>query len=343
MTLTDDDMYIAAKSLASQVTPDRLAVGCAYPDLNNIKEVTLKIAADVAAYIIQDKRHTPSFIDKNKSIIDQCKKHMYQPAYETSQDIPLTDTLKPMVGYSLATNPTYNKGQTFSSAERQKYSLEGLYPAGNALSLGVKVEISLAQLRNKSSPLERYIFLHTIQDSDETLFYAMLMRYTSEIMPVVYTPTVGEACQKWSLICRHKPRGLYLSINDKGRIRRILDNYPHKNIKAIVVTDGERILGLGDLGVNGMGIPVGKLALYTACAGINPKECLPVHIDVGTNNQNLIDDPYYMGLKQPRVRGEAYVSLIDEFFVACQDAYTRNVLIQVCTVYLLSLNMLIYN
>ena len=232
-------------------------------------------------------------------------------------------------GYNLAKNPTYNKGQTFSEKERIKLSIEGLYPAGNPLSLATKVEICLAQIRTKASPLEKYIYVHTIQDSDETLFYALLMKYTSEIMPVVYTPTVGEACQKWSLIYRHTPRGLYLSINDKGKIRKILDNFPNKNIKAIVVTDGERILGLGDLGVNGMGIPIGKLALYTACAGIDPLQCLPVQIDVGTENRNLIEDPYYMGLKQPRVRGEAYESLIEEFFSACQDAYSRNVLIQV--------------
>jgi malate dehydrogenase (oxaloacetate-decarboxylating)(NADP+) len=173
-------------------------------------------------------------------------------------------------GYYHAKNPSFNKGTSFSHAERDALGLRGLFPAGPPQSLEQKVEIAVDQLRKKSSPLEKFIFLHTIQDSDETLFYAILTQYTDETMPIVYTPTVGEACQKWSSIYRHTPRGLYVSINDRGNIRRILDNYPNKDIKAIVFTDGERILGLGDQGVNGMGIPIGKLALYTACAGIHP-------------------------------------------------------------------------
>lgn len=186
----------------------------------------------------------------------------------------------------------------------------------------------MEQFNLKPSPIEKYIFLHTLQDSDETLFYATLTRHTSKVMPFVYTPTVGEACQKWSTIFRHTPRGLYLSLKDKGQIREILNNYPNKDIKAIVFTDGERILGLGDLGANGMGIPIGKLALYTACAGINPAQCLPVHIDVGTNRKELQTDPSYMGLRQDRDRSPAYDELIREFFAACQDAYGRNVLMQ---------------
>jgi len=147
-------------------------------------------------------------------------------------------------------------------------------------------------------------------------------------MPFVYTPTVGEACQKWSKIYRHTPRGLYLSINDAGHIREILDNYPLDTVKVICVTDGERILGLGDLGSNGMGIPIGKLALYVACAGINPSQVLPVTIDVGTNRMELHDDPTYMGLKQVRDRSDKYDALIKEFFDACQDKYGKDVLIQ---------------
>ena len=175
-------------------------------------------------------------------------------------------------GYEIARTPHLNKGHSFSMEERDALGIRGLYPCGQPFTLDEKVNVAMTQLRLKSSPLEKYIFLHTIQDSDETLFYALLLRHTAETMPLEYTPTVGEACQKWGQIFRHTPRGLYLSINDKGHIRRILDNYPNKDIKAIVMTDGERILGLGDQGVNGMGIPVGKLALYTACAGLHPSQ-----------------------------------------------------------------------
>jgi malate dehydrogenase (oxaloacetate-decarboxylating)(NADP+) len=175
-------------------------------------------------------------------------------------------------GYYLAKNPAINKGTAFTPEERISLGIRGLYPAGDPQSLDLKVQVALEALRSKATPLEKYIFLHTIQDSDETLFYAILMRYTDETMPIVYTPTVGEACQKWSRIYRHTPRGLYLSSRDRGHIQEILNGYPNKDIKAIVFTDGERILGLGDLGVNGMGIPIGKLALYTACAGINPSQ-----------------------------------------------------------------------
>lgn len=192
----------------------------------------------------------------------------------------------------------------------------------------VKVENAITQLRKKATPLDKYIFLHTLQDSDETLFYAVLGKYTKETMPLVYTPTVGQACQEWSNIYRQTPRGLYISIKDKGRIFNILNSYPNKDIKVVVITDGERILGLGDLGCNGMGIPVGKLALYTTCAGIRPEQCLPVTIDVGTNTESIRNDPNYVGLKQPRDRTQAYDDLIEEFFQASQMLYGRNCLIQ---------------
>eukprot|EP00607_Mallomonas_marina_P001556 CAMPEP_0182431436 /NCGR_PEP_ID=MMETSP1167-20130531/49244_1 /TAXON_ID=2988 /ORGANISM="Mallomonas Sp, Strain CCMP3275" /LENGTH=156 /DNA_ID=CAMNT_0024617779 /DNA_START=99 /DNA_END=566 /DNA_ORIENTATION=- len=155
--------------------------------------------------------------------------------------------------------PNLNKGASFTIEERNELKLRGLVPAGDPISLDTKVEVAITSLRSKSSPLEQFIYLSTIQDADETLYYAILIKYTAEVMPIVYTPTVGEACQKWSTIYRHTPRGLYLSINDIGQVEEVMDNYPLTDIKVVVVTDGERILGLGDLGVNGMGIPVGKL------------------------------------------------------------------------------------
>ena len=231
-------------------------------------------------------------------------------------------------GYYMLRSPLMNKGRSFTEEERTQHNLRGLIPCGDIVSLEEKVEMSMEQFYKKTSPLEKYIYLHTIQDADETLYYAILVAHTAEVMPYVYTPTVGQACQEWSTITRHTPRGLYLSINDKGQIRKILDNWPQSEINTIVVTDGERILGLGDLGANGMGIPVGKLALYTACAGIDPSKCLPVHIDVGTNREELRNDKRYMGLRRERERGPAYDELIAEFFDACADKYGRQVLIQ---------------
>ncbi|CAM9620888.1 unnamed protein product [Chrysoparadoxa australica] len=187
----------------------------------------------------------------------------------------------------------------------------------------------MEQLRLKTSPLERYIFLQSMQDTNETLYYAMLVRHTYECLPLVYTPTVGEACQKFSHIYRQVPRGLYISIKDKGRVRQVLDNWPEKDIKAIVFTDGERILGLGDQqGIDGMGIPIGKLALYTACAGVHPRACLPITLDVGTNNKEKLADPFYMGLKQARVTGAEYDEFVGEFIEAAMDAYGRSVMLQ---------------
>ena len=165
-------------------------------------------------------------------------------------------------------------------------------------------------------------------DVSEHLYYAILVKHIAEIMPIIYTPVVGEACEQFSHIYRGTLRGMYLSLDDAGSIRHILDNWPTNDVTTIVVTDGERILGLGDLGVNGMGIPIGKLALYTACAGIHPACVLPVSLDVGTNNPKNIDDPYYLGLKRPRERGDTYDALVAEFFEAAQDKFGTNVLIQ---------------
>lgn len=222
-------------------------------------------------------------------------------------------------GYALLRDPRRNKGTAFTESERRQFGLEGLLPP-TPLSL----ELQLARLQNElgmlDSDLQRYLFLSDLQVRSETLFYALLMSDPARFMPIVYTPTVGEACQKFDHIYRH-PRGLYLPITARGRVRDLLRNWPQKDIRFIVVTDGERILGLGDLGVDGMGIPIGKLALYTACSGVPPQYCLPITLDVGTNNQAHLEDPLYLGLRQNRVRGEAYAEFVDEFVQAVQELY----------------------
>ena len=161
-----------------------------------------------------------------------------------------------------------------------------------------------------------------LQSRNETLYYAVLMSDPASYMPIVYTPTVGEACQKFAHIFR-APRGMYLAISARGRLKQLLTNWPEQDVRFIVVTDGERILGLGDLGAGGMGIPIGKLSLYTACAGVPPRYCLPIVLDVGTNNQVLLDDPLYQGLRQHRVRGEEYLAFVDEFVLAVQQLYPK--------------------
>jgi malate dehydrogenase (oxaloacetate-decarboxylating)(NADP+) len=184
----------------------------------------------------------------------------------------------------------------------------------------------LGNIREKPTDLERYLYLVSLQDRNETLFYRVIMNNIEEMMPIIYTPTVGKACQEFQHIYRN-PRGFYISLNDRGQIRDILQNWPHKDAKIIVVTDGERILGLGDLGADGMGIPIGKLALYTACSGIHPTHCMPVMLDVGTNNESLLNDSLYNGLERRRVRGEQYDDLVAEFIAAANDVFP-GVLIQ---------------
>ncbi|MDO8349372.1 MAG: NAD-dependent malic enzyme, partial [Planctomycetota bacterium] len=183
----------------------------------------------------------------------------------------------------------------------------------------------LETLRHKASTIEQYIYLASLQDRNEHLFYRTVTDHIEELMPIIYTPTVGEACTRFAHIFR-RSRGLYVTANDRGRIASILRNWPERRVAMLVVTDGERILGLGDLGTNGMGIPIGKLSLYTACAGVDPALCLPVTIDVGTNRAELRDDPLYLGLQQPRVRGPAYDELLEEFVQAVQEVFPGAVL-----------------
>lgn len=222
-------------------------------------------------------------------------------------------------GLDLLRDPALNKGTAFTEEERDALGIRGLLPP-RVHTMEEQVERVLGNLRRKPTDLEKYIFLISLQDRNKTLFYRVLLDNIDELMPIVYTPTVGQACQEYGHIFR-RPRGIYISANDKGRIAGLLRNWPFKDIRIIVVTDGERILGLGDLGADGMGIPVGKLALYTACAGIYPSISLPVTIDVGTKNEKLLNDPLYIGLKQPRLRGEAYDELIEEFVVGVQQVF----------------------
>jgi malate dehydrogenase (oxaloacetate-decarboxylating)(NADP+) len=214
-------------------------------------------------------------------------------------------------GIDLLHDPSVNKGTAFTDDERDRLNLRGLLPP-KVLTQDQQVAKVLESVRGKTSDLEKYIYLIALQDRNERLFYRVVIDHLEEMMPIIYTPTVGQACQLYTHIWR-RARGLFISALDRGRIARILQNWPDGPVRIIVATDGERILGLGDLGANGMGIPVGKLSLYTACAGVDPSSCLPVTLDVGTNNKDLIDDPLYIGLPQRRVPTAEYDALIDEF------------------------------
>ncbi|MDO9025992.1 NAD-dependent malic enzyme [Zwartia sp.] len=224
-------------------------------------------------------------------------------------------------GYAVLHDSFTNRGTAFTAAQRKAAGLEGLLPVG-VDTLELQIARVHTQLDLLEQDLQRYLFLMDLQSRNETLFYAVLMSDPARFMPLVYTPTVGEACQKFDHIFR-SARGLYLPISAKGRLKELMSNWPKADIRFIVATDGERILGLGDLGVGGMGIPIGKLALYTAVAGVPPELTLPIMLDVGTNNQALLDDPLYLGLRQQRVRGDEYHAFIAEFVDAVQSLYPK--------------------
>ena len=224
-------------------------------------------------------------------------------------------------GLSLLHDPTLNKSTAFTEAERDALGLRGLLPPHVSTQ-----QQQMARVRENfervSSNLEKYIFLTALHDRNEALFFRLVTTYPDEMMPIIYTPTVGLACQQFGHIFQ-RPRGIFITTRDRGRIEQILRNWPHRDVSMIVVTDGERILGLGDLGSSGMGIPVGKLSLYTALAGLHPNECLPVMLDVGTNNETLRNDPLYLGIKHARLTGAPYDELVDEFIAATQHVFPR--------------------
>lgn len=224
-------------------------------------------------------------------------------------------------GFDLINNPRLNKGTAFSDRERDDFGLHGLLPL-HVGSLNEQVNRRIQALANQVTAFDKYTFLRDLQDTNETLFYALMVRDIAEAMPLVYTPTVGEGCQRFSEIWR-KPRGLFLSYPNKDRIDRILSHRRYDAVKCIVVSDGERILGLGDQGAGGMGIPIGKMALYTALGGIPPEHCLPILLDVGTDNQDRLNSPIYIGWKNPRIRGEEYDAFVDVFVNAVKKRWPR--------------------
>jgi malate dehydrogenase (oxaloacetate-decarboxylating)(NADP+) len=222
-------------------------------------------------------------------------------------------------GERILHDPRLNKSTAFTEAEREQLGLVGLLPDG-VETLELQLQRVALQLDAKTTDLERYIFLNQLLDYDETLFYALVMSDPARFLPLVYTPTVGEASLRFGHIMR-RTRGMYISIRRRGRVRELLRNWPVKDVRFIVVTDGERVLGLGDLGANGMGIPIGKLALYTACGGVPPAVTLPVMLDCGTNNEAILNDPLYLGVRQPRPTTAELDEFADEFVTAVQEVF----------------------
>ena len=241
----------------------------------------------------------------------------YQPAIDTVTGeayLPVTQR-----GRSLLEEPLLNKGSAFPAEERVALGLSGLLPS-HVSTIEQQVARTLDQLDQKTTDLEKHIYLGGLHDRNETLFYRLVLDHLEELVPIIYTPTVAEACRRWSHIFR-RARGLYITPDDRGTVERVLRNDGMSEAAVIVITDNERILGIGDQGAGGMGIPIGKLALYTAAAGIHPSLCLPISLDVGTNNQELLDDPLYLGYRAERIRGDAYWDLVDEVVQAVRRVH----------------------
>ncbi|XP_010033838.2 NADP-dependent malic enzyme [Eucalyptus grandis] len=273
------------------------------------------------------KDHTSSSpIVDPESAVGGGVKDVYGEDSATEDQLVTPWTVSVASGYSLLRDPHHNKGLAFAEKERDAHYLRGLLPP-TVVSQDLQVKKMMHNIRQYQVPLQKYMAMMDLQEMNERLFYKLLIENVEELLPVVYTPTVGEACQKYGSIFR-RPQGLFISLKEKGRILEVLKNWPERSIQVIVVTDGERILGLGDLGCQGMGIPVGKLSLYTALGGVRPSACLPVTIDVGTNNEKLLNDDFYIGLRQRRATGQEYAELLHEFMSAVKQIYGEKVLIQ---------------
>ena len=279
--------------------------------------VTIKCGANIAA------NHLPSNHAINKSVKHCLFNQNRSISFFSFWEQPKKITAR---GSELLQNPDLNKGLAFTKEERENYKLKGLLPAGMH-NQAHQTKLVIEQIREFRKDLNKYIYLRDLQDNNKQLFYRVLQLYPEELMPVVYTPVVGLACQHYSKIYK-RPRGLFITIDDANNMNTLFNNWEDGTIKAIVVTDGERTLGLGDLGAHGMGISVGKMALYTAIGGIPPHFTLPVCIDVGTNNEKLLKDPYYIGLHRKRVQGKEYDALIDEFMRNVVEHYGKECLIQ---------------
>lgn len=261
-----------------------------------------------------------------KSTVGGGVEDVYGEDCATEDQLVTPWTISVASGYTLLRDPQHNKGLAFTEKERDAHYLRGLLPPAT-ISQQLQEKKLMNTIRQYQLPLQKYTAMMELEERNERLFYKLLIDNVEELLPVVYTPTVGEACQKYGSIFK-RPQGLYISLKEKGKVLDVLKNWPQKSIQVIVVTDGERILGLGDLGCQGMGIPVGKLSLYTALGGVRPSACLPVTIDVGTNNEQLLKDEFYIGLRQKRATGQEYSELLHEFMTAVKQNYGEKVLIQ---------------
>ncbi len=246
------------------------------------------------------------------------------PDSVSSQGLSAKGARATLRGTALLGDSVLNKGTAFTERERDALGLRGLLPP-RVFSLELQEKRALAALAKKPTAIEKYIYLTTLQSRNETLFYRLMTNHAEEMIPLVYTPTVGQACLEYGQNFR-RPRGLFISIKDRGRIAEILRHWPITDVRMIVVTDGERILGLGDLGVLGMGIPVGKLALYSACAGLHPSYCLPIALDAGIDNDTLRNDPFYLGMPEKRIRGDEYDAFLKEFVEAVKTVFPKTML-----------------